>query len=210
MSTLRSTQLVPVLIVALLLTGCDEKAIEFAQNSRLILTEYQSKLEAQIRETEAYYREYAALQSDSDRLRRSTNLANARKELTDRLSNDYLEKKKLPARIREDLRPFAEQSQRENLAWLQGDVDRTRVYLDRLETLRMERDRIEAFSKLLGTLSAKRTLRDEVQDIGRFAQAAKADFDKEVCADLKESAAKETDAARKKAIEKLRTDRKCK
>lgn len=194
----------------LLLTGCDQKAIEFAQKSRLILAEYQTRLETQIRETEEYYRRYSALQVDSDRERRLVNLSNHRKELTDRLSIDYVELKKSPSRVREDLRVYAEQAQKENSAWLSADVARTRTYLERLEALRMERDRIEAFHKLLGVLSAKRTLQADGEEIGKFAQSAKVEFDALICADLKEKANKEADAAKKKALRQLFVDRKCK
>jgi hypothetical protein len=194
---------------ALALSGCDEKAVEFAQKSRLLLAEYQSRLETQIRETEEYYRRYSSLQVDSDRERRLVNLSSSRKELTDRLSVDYVEKKKTPSRVREDLRVYAEQAQKENSAWLMADADRTRTYLERLETLRIERDRIEAFHKLMGLLSAKRTFEAEAEDIAKFAQSAKMEFDQLICADLHTKRNAEQDAAKKKALQQLFVDRKC-
>jgi hypothetical protein len=105
---------------------------------------------------------------------------------------------------------YAEQAQKENSAWLMADADRTRIYLERLETLRMERDRIEAFHKLLGVLSAKRTLQAEAEDIAKFAQSAKVEFDQLICADLNSKRNAEQDAAKKKALQQLFVDRKCK
>ncbi len=143
------------LVVAILgLSSCDKVAIQFATQTREMLDGYRKQLEAQVAEAEKHYLTYATLRVDSDMRRLGHERAALRDEVADKLAFAYAENAKKPSRIREELADFAAQEHKANLAAHRGAADRSRAYLEKIEQLRIEKDKIEAFAKLLASLTA--------------------------------------------------------
>lgn len=198
-------------LCAVLLSGCDGAAREFATKAAALLREYESQLSAEIGESEQYYRQYAAVEADSLRRRNVENEGVVRREMADKWSADYIEQKRNAVRLREQLLEAAkaqfEVSQRR---WL-NDVDEGRIYLEKVEKLQADKEKVEALGKLLDSLAKKRSLADQGEEIRKFVEATKEDLDVKICKELKiESANANTPADRKQALIQLMNDRKCK
>lgn len=170
--------------ICLFLTGCDTDAIEFATKTREMLGGYQKQLQKQIADAENHYLEYATLRVDSAFTRRAFDLASVRAETGDKLAFAYVERTKRPSRIREELSVYAAKEHAADLEAHQGAVDRSRAYLEKIESLKVEKDKIEAFGKLLDGLAVKRALQKDAVEIGNFVNATKDEFDSLVCKDL--------------------------
>lgn len=200
------------------LCGCDEKAIDFANKTRDMLAGYQKQLQRQIAEAEKHYLEYATLQADSTFTRRKFDLAAVRSGIGERLAFAYADKSKQPSHIREELSVYAEKEHEIDLAAHQGEVDRSRAYLEKIEELRIDKDKIEAFGKLLDGMAVKKPLQKDAEEIKKFVEATKGEFDSQVCKDLegqikalKDKGKDETAAekAKQKTLEDLFATRKC-
>lgn len=208
---MRHLKKIALLAGCLCLAACDRHAVDFAKQTRLMLAGYQKQLETQIADAEDHYLTYATLQADSAFTRLSYDLAAARAETGDKLAFDYTDKTKQPSRIRDELSAYASQEHQADLTAHQGAVDRSRAYLEKIEELRADKDKIEAFGKLLDALSSNRPLQQGAEEIGKFVQATKDDFDNLVCADWeKKIADPKTDATQKATLEQLFGQRKCK
>jgi len=207
-----------VAAMCLCLVGCDKNAIDFAKKTREMLGGYQKQLEKQIAEAEYHYLEYATLRADSTFKRRTFDLAAARSETGEKLAFAYAEKSKQPSHIRDELSAYAAKEHETDLAAHQGEVDRSRAYLEKIEALRIEKDKIEAFGKLLDGMAVKRPLQRDAQEIQKFVDATKDEFDKLVCKDLegqintlkaKGDAATAAEKAKQATLEDLFAKRKC-
>ncbi|MGJ5820092.1 hypothetical protein [Paludibaculum fermentans] len=195
---------------ALLLTGCDREAQEFAAKTAALLKEYESKLSQEIGESEKHYQKFAAVEADSARRRGIEDDAVARREMADKWSADYIERVKQARRVREQLLEVAKvQFEINQKRWL-SDLDESRIYLEKLEKLQADKEKVEALGKLLGSLTKKQSLVDQGKEIGKFVEATKEELDKKICADIiAKIKDKETSADRKPALEQLKKDRKC-
>ncbi len=210
--------ILPAAIACLSLTGCDKDAFEFATKTREMLGGYQKQLQKQIAEAENHYLEYATLRADSAFTRRALDMVGVRSETGDKLAFAYVERTRRPSRIREELSVYATKEHAANLAAHQGPLDRSRAYLEKIEALKIEKDKIEAFGKLLDGLAVKSPLQKDAEEIGKFVNATKDEFDSLVCKDLegqiktlKDKGADATDAdkANLAVLEDLFAKRKC-
>ncbi|MFN7920346.1 MAG: hypothetical protein U0Q16_09630 [Bryobacteraceae bacterium] len=174
-----------LLAAVLSLTGCTDKdAINFARKTRDMLDGYRKQLEGQVDEAQKTYLAYSTLRADSDAKRLGHDRAALRDDFADKLALAYVENAKKPSHFREDLAAFAAKEHAANLASHDGALDRSRAYLERIEQLRIEKDKIEAFAKLLDAMTVDRPLQRDAEEIGDFVDATKGEFDKLVCADL--------------------------
>ena len=216
---MRNSLTLPLVAAACLgLAGCDNEAIEFASKTREMLGGYQKQLQRQIAEAENRYLEYATLQADSRFTRSAIDMAAVRSEMGEKLAFAYTDKSKRPSHIREELSAYATKQHEIDLAAHQGAVDRSRAYLEKIEALRIDKDKIEAFGKLLDGMAVKRPLQKDAGEIQKFVDATKGEFDSLVCQDLEgqiktlnDKGAQETAAekAKQTTLEDLFATRKC-
>ncbi|MBN9661002.1 MAG: hypothetical protein J0H49_22615 [Acidobacteria bacterium] len=198
------------LLSALLLAGCDTEAREFAAKTAVLLKEYEARLSQEIGESEKHYRQFAAVEADSAHRRAIVDEGVARREMADKWSADYIERAKQARRVREQLLEVAKvQFEVNQKRWL-NDADESRIYLDKLEKLQADKEKVEALGKLLESLVKKQSLVDQGKEIGKFVEATKEELDKKICADIgKRIDDPATKADSKAALEQLRKDRKC-
>jgi len=195
---------------ALLLSGCDKDAREFASKAAVLLKEYETQLSKEIAESEQYYRHFAAVETDSMRRRTLEEESVARREMADKWSVDYIDRQKNSSRLREQLLEVAKaQFEVSQKRWL-NELDESRLYLEKVEKLQADKEKVEALGKLLDSLAKKRSLLEQGKEIGNFVEATKEDLDKRICADIdKKLADTSIPADRKAALEQLKKDRKC-
>lgn len=198
------------LLSALLLTGCDTEAREFAAKTAALLREYEAKLSQEIGESEKHYRQFAAVEADSAHRRGIVDEGVARREMADKWSADYIERAKQARRVREQLLEVAKaQFEISQKRWL-TDVDESRIYIEKLEKLQADKEKVEALGKLLDTLTKKRSLVDQGKEIAKFVEATKEELDKKICAGIDTELGKTgLSSERKAALEQLKKDRKC-
>lgn len=202
----RSTIILLPLI--LILTGCDQKARDFAKNAEAMLDEYAARIDGQIQAESKYYQRDAVLEVKHQH----ENLVNATKaeraEQGSELAAALTDESKSTLRIRSYLREYAQSEYTSRRDAYRGEIDATRPYLARLQELQANKDRIEALGKLLEGLSKKLSLADEVNSIKQTVSDSKTDYDKLICDDiatkLKSATGKDKDS-----LTKLQTDRKC-
>ncbi|MGC4049133.1 MAG: hypothetical protein QM757_06410 [Paludibaculum sp.] len=195
---------------ALLLTGCDRDAQEFAARTAALLKEYEARLSQEIGESEKHYRRFAAVEADSAHRRAIVDEGVSRREMADRWSADYIERAKQARRVREQLLEVAKaQFEISQKRWL-TDVDESRVYLEKLEKLQADKEKVEALGKLLDSLTKKQSLVDQGKEIGKFVEATKVELDRKICAGIDTELGKDgVSAERKAALKQLKDDRKC-
>jgi len=180
------------------LLGCDEDARDFATKTKIILDQRSAQLSRKIAsERETYDKEAAAASEDHRALVDST-LQNERNERTDSLSADYEEGRKPVSLWRKDLSDYAKIDYTTNREILISEMDASTLYLQKLDDLKIEQDKVDALSKLLSTLANKPSIKNEIGALASFAEDTKQEFDQKVCTQLK-SQKSGTDAAAKAA-----------
>jgi hypothetical protein len=111
-----------------------------------------------------------------------------------------------PATICESEYAQSEYTRRRNA--YTGEMDATRVYLAKLQSLQADKDRIQALGKLLDGLSTKLSLIAEVSAVKQTVSDTKTDFDRLICDDIAKKLRTAT-GKDKESLSRLQTDRKC-
>jgi hypothetical protein len=211
-----------VLPAFFLLTGCEQRAAEFAKKTDELLTEYQKRIDAQIADTTAYYQRAAAVTASETRRVTLDNLEAERNERTTELEADYRENRKPASLYRTHLRDYANEHFDRQKEWLSADLNASAPYLQQLVALESDKATIEAFSKMLKNLAQPRSAIDEIKDMKKFVDDTKTEFNKLVCADIAKQiqelstapTGETADAAKVRmdklaAVKKLKADNKC-
>jgi len=195
---MRSLGTFGLLALAMSFSSCDDEARKFAEKTKTILDQRSTQLSTKIAaEKEAYDKEAAAASEDHRALVDST-LQNERNERSDDLAADYDEGRKPVSLWRKELSDYAKIDYSTNREVLVSEVDASTLYLQRLDNLKIEQDKVDALSKLLAMLAKKPSLKDDVGALTSFADDTKQEFDKKVCSQLK-SQKNGTDATAKAA-----------
>lgn len=223
--TTRFRRGLPILVLALACTACDEDALRMAREARQILSSYERELEKRIGlETTAYTRQ-AQVMAQAHREQLLSNLEQERLERARTVALDLIENRRPVTRWREPLRDYAKADytvQRELLLHgLEGDGQ----MFARLQALQVDKQKIAALGRALEALTEKTSTVDQLRQLATFASDTKTAFDLRACealaAQLKEAqaavAAAGTNAADKKraeasvaAVTKVRADKGCK
>jgi len=195
---MRTLRILAMLTFPVLLFGCDDDARKFAEKTKAILDERSAQLSLKIaREKLVYDKESTAARDDHQALVEVT-LQNDRNERSDFLAAEYDEGRKPVSQWRTDLAEYARIDYTTNKDLLVSEIDTNSLYLQRLEDLKIEQDKVDALSKLLASLSQKSSLKNDVGSLATFAEDTKKEFDQKVCAQLKTQKA-DNDAAAKAA-----------
>lgn len=206
MKNFKIVLLTPLLAI---LTGCDEKAIEFATRMQEILNERTKLIETKIAAEQRANRELGTVFAESSRQRARTELQNEQTERSEVLSADYLEGRQPVSHWRKDIDEFRKLAGDSQATQLKAELDELAKYVSTLETLRIERDQIKAFQKVLATLKEKKSIAQELEFLKGFAKDTSTSFDKLVCDDAKKKLAAATTPEQKKEWEAFRKDKGC-
>jgi hypothetical protein len=201
--------LIGFLPFCLLLTGCDQRAEEFARQADGLLNEYQKRIDDQIASATVYYQKAAAISALQAERVGIESLQAEREERATHLEADYREGRKPPSLYRSDLRSYAEVDYAHLKAELTADVDASAPYLSQLVTLETDQAVIDAFDKILKNLAKPRSIRDEVTDIQQFITDSKTEFDKLVCAGIAKQLAANPPADKAATLKALQKTQKC-
>jgi len=191
----------------ILLLGCDDDARKFAEKTKVILDERSAQLSLKIASEKVAYDKEAAASRNDHRALVDVTLQNDRNERSYYLAAEYDEGRKPVSQWRTDLAEYAQTDYTTNKDLLVSEIDTNSLYLERLEDLKIEQDKVDALSRLLASLSKKPSLKNEVGSLAAFAEDTKKEFDKKVCAQLKTQKAGNDAAA--KAASKSYDAKKC-
>jgi len=192
----RRDVLLGAVLVSALSSGCDDKALEFAKNTAVILQQRSDQLSTKITAETKAYNSAAATAAEVHRDLADSALRNERNSRTIALAADYDEGRKPVSRWRSDVAEYGQIDYTTTRELLIADLDASSLFLQKLQALKIEQDKVDALAKLLEALANKPSLSQDVAALGSFAQDTKTEFDKKVCAEL----AKDTSAAGKAAF----------
>jgi hypothetical protein len=179
------------LLLAPALSGCDEKAQQFALRTAEILQQRSVELSRKITAERKAYQDVAAIANQVQRDLIESTLNNERTARSIALAADYDEGRKPVSRWQSDLAEYAQVDYRLNRDLLSADMGAGAEFMQKLQALEIEQAKIDALGKLLTALAKKPSLADDLTAITAFAEDTKEEFDKKVCEQLK----KDTSAA---------------
>jgi hypothetical protein len=212
-----------LVLASITLMGCDANALRFAAETRRLLEEYQKKIAAEITDARGFYQRNSALLASAAWRRLNDGLAAGRIERSTALSADYMDGRKSSSLMRSEIRDYVLTEVEERRRSLSADVDSCLPYMERLNALEADQEKVAALSRMIEMLAKPRSMVDETRELGQFVDDAKTGYNKLVCDDLsaKQKAAAaaiaaNTNAARKdqlqsakESIDKLIQDKKC-
>ena len=183
-------------LMAPVLSACDEKAQQFALRTAEILQQRSAELTKKIAAERKAYQVVSASANDNQRALIESSLNNERSARAIALAADYDEGRKPPSRWQTELAEYAVIENRINRDLLTADLGAGAEFMQKLTALEIEQAKVDALAKLLATLAKKPSLADDIAAISAFADDTKEEFDKKVCAAL----AKDTSAASQAAF----------
>lgn len=196
-------KLIVLLPVLTLLTSCDERAEKYATEIRKLLDERSKQLAVKIAAERKAYEQFAANSEQSGRHLISIALMNERNARAENLAADYSEGRKPVSHWKTDLREYAQRDYDRNKLQLAGELDGKARYLSTLTELDVEQAKITVLRDLLSSLAKRRSFGQDLDALSKYGEEAKKEFDKLVCAELKEQkTAKEN--AKKEADQRLK------
>jgi hypothetical protein len=191
----RRAGLLLCVLMAPVLSACDEKAQQFALRTAEILQQRSAELTRKIAAERKAYQDVAAIANETHRDLIESSLANERTARSTALAADYDEGRKPASRWQTDLAEYAQIDYRLNRDLLAADVGAGAEYLQKLQVLEVEQAKVDALAKLLAALAKKPSLAADLEAIGAFAEDTKAEFDKKVCEALGKDASAAGQAA---------------
>jgi hypothetical protein len=182
---MRAQMILMILTVPVIFVGCDDDARNFANETKAVLDQRSAALSAKISAEKETYDKEAATASEDHRVLVDVTLQNDRNERSDFLAADYDEGRKPVSLWRKDLAEYAQIDYSTNRQLLISEADSNALYLQKIQDLTIDKDRVDALSKLLATLSKKPSLKDDVGSLASFVEDTKQNFDQKVCTQLK-------------------------
>lgn len=171
-------------LLAMTVVGCDDKAIEFARQTKALLTQRSDQLARKIAaETEAY-NQAATVAAETYRDLIDSSLRNERNERAASLAADYQEGRKPISLWHAHLSEYARIDYEANRELLTADTDASSRYLRQFEALKVEQDKVDALAKLLDALIARPTVQQNITSLETFARDTQTEFEKRVCAEI--------------------------
>jgi hypothetical protein len=199
-----------LLPAVLLLSGCDERAREFASKMRDILCARTKYLQSRIDAEQTAYKNLADIFATAGRQTEAARLTNEMIERSTALSIDYSQSPQHAAFWSRDLQTYRKMFFDSQLAAVNAEIDQTASQLAALEALEIQQAQIDALDKLLATLAKKQSLADAVSQLKGFATDTSDSYDKVVCNDAQERLKNpSTSAADKATLQTLVKDKGC-
>ena len=205
-----NTKTGPFLIMALcaVLSGCDQKARDFATETIKILQARSKDIGTKITAEKDAYSRFAATAAQDHRDLMDSAIRNEINERSITLAANYHRDPGQIAQWRKDLAGFGDADFSLQSQLFNGDLDESAQYLQNFQSLRIEQDKVDALAKLLGVLAKKQSSISELKALGQFADDSKQQFDTKVCLQIKTDQAS-TDAGKKAAADAAFTAKKC-
>jgi hypothetical protein len=175
------SRLVIVSLIALGLAGCDENALRMAKEAHNILSAYERELEQKLASEQRAYTQQAQIEAEAVREQMYSSLEQERIERARSLALDFIEGKQDVRRWREPIRDYAKADYAIQQDILLEDMNSQSRYLEKIQALTVDKQKIVALSKAFHLLSEKPALADQLKDLADFAKETKTDFDKAVC-----------------------------
>ena len=173
--------LAAVPLIALALTGCDENALRMAKEAHNVLNAYEHELERKLASEQKAYMQQAQIEAEAAREQMYSNLEQERIERARSLALDFIDGKQDVRRWREPIREYAKADYDIQSTVLLADMNSQSQYLEKIQSLAVDKQKIAALSKVFASLSEKPALTDQMKDLADFAKETKNDFDKAVC-----------------------------
>jgi hypothetical protein len=194
-------------IIALGLTACDENALRMAADAKDILSAYEKELEHKLASEQAAYTRQGQIEAEAAREQTFSQLEQERIERARVLALDFIDGVRDVSRWRDPIREYAGVDYRIQRQILLAGMDNDTHYLERIQALTIDKQKIAALSQAFGALAQKPDIVAQAKGLADFAKETKSDFDKAVCDGLaaqvkeKESEVKAAkgDAEKKKA-----------
>jgi hypothetical protein len=183
-TSLRALARVGCCLLAMAAAGCDEKAIEFAKQTRALLHQRSDQLAKKIAAETTAYNQAAAVAAETYRDLIDSSLRNERNERAATLAADYHEGRKPVSLWRTHLAEYARIDYDANRELLTADMDASSRYLRQFEALKVEQDKVDALAKLLDALITQPTLQQNIASLQSFAQDTQTEFVKKICGEL--------------------------
>jgi hypothetical protein len=171
-------------LLAPVLSACDEKAQQFALRTAEILQQRSAELTKKIAAERKAYQAVSASANENQRALIESSLNNERSARAIALAADYDEGRKPPSRWQTELAEYAAIENRINRDLLTADLGAGAEFMQKLTSLEIEQAKVDALAQLLATLAKKPSLADDIAAISAFAEDTKEEFDKKVCAAL--------------------------
>ena len=192
----RGRVLLAGLLLPILASGCDDDAVKFATQTAALLQQRSDEIASKMAAETRAYNNVAAAAAVAHRDLVDLSLRNERNSRSLALAADYDEGRKPVSRWQTDIAEYGKIDYTITRELLTADLDAGSLFLQKLQALKVEQDKVDALATLLKALAEKPTLTQDLAALGSFGQSTKAEFDKRVCAEL----AKDTSAAGKAAL----------
>jgi hypothetical protein len=175
--------------LCLSLAGCDGKARKFAVQTAAVLKQRSEQISRKITAETKAYNDLAAHAAEAHRRLVALSLGNERDTRIVALAADYDEGRKPVSLWRIEVGDYARVDYAANRDLLTGDIESSTRYLQNVQALSLEQDRVDTLAKLLNELAQKPSLAQDVEALATFAEETKTDFDTKLCEELKKQKA---------------------
>jgi hypothetical protein len=146
-----------------------------------VLNAYQAQLERRIAAEQSAYTEQAQIEAEAAREQALSNLEQERLERSRGLALDILSGKQEVARWREPVRDYSKVDYSIQRDFLVADLDARSQFVQKIQALTVDKQKIAALGKGFGALAEKPGLFDQLKGLGDVAKETSDDFEKAVC-----------------------------
>ena len=168
----------------LLLTGCDERALQMAKDARALLDSYEKELAKKLAAEQNAYRLQAQVEARAQREQAFANLEQERIERSRAMALDFLDGKRAVARWQEPVRDYARKDYEIQRGFLLEDMNGQMQFLARIQTLEVDKQKISALKQAFGALAEKPSLTAQAEQLASFAKETSSEFETQLCSNL--------------------------
>jgi hypothetical protein len=171
--------------------------VAYAKEVKAILDARAKQVVKKIKDQNSRYDTLAdiLLQAQTDQLK--AQMATGAQQASRELEIDYISGHRNPLNWRRDLQPHIREMQEALLRSLLSDLDQDQRYLSAFEGLQADLDKTEKIAKLVGLLTVKRNLKEELLRWYEYGNGTKDKFNELACSETKAALTKKQDAAKK-------------
>lgn len=191
------------------LTGCDEKAQEYAKKLGQVLNSYQAQVNRKINAEQEAYKSLTTFYAHAQDEDLFLNLALERNKRAREMAEGYISGQNAPttSEIRASLKNYASYDFEQTRVLLENEAEASTRFLANLESLELEGQKVESLSKALEELSKPKKPLKQLKEFVSFATQVDKEMQKLACDDLakqikclEKEIAKEQDAKKKETM----------
>jgi outer membrane murein-binding lipoprotein Lpp len=177
-----------VIVAVISLSGCgDKEARQYAAKLVPVLDSYQEQLSQKIKAEQDSYQELAAAYEEARKADISIRLAGERERRSEDLGERLSKSKDAPtlAQLFASLQEYAKSDFETTQIVLQEAIDARSKYLDNLESLEIEMQKVKLLKEALQELSKGKSDFSNFKEAANFLLKTEEGVDKQLCGDLK-------------------------